>query len=71
MNAASLAAGNKVMLGDGSVVEVLSIADDQSAVHVKYVDSMDNPAIPVGTVADVPSEDVISMFEGEHAEGLT
>ena len=71
MNAASLAAGNKVMLGDGSVVEVLSVAGDQNAVKVKYIDSMDNPAITVGTVADVPPEDVISMFEGDHAEGLT
>ena len=50
---------------------MLRVADDHQAVHVRYVDSMDNPDIPVGTESDVPSEEIIALFMGTHAEGDT
>ncbi len=71
MNTASLSKGDQVTLSDGSLAEVLGVAKDDGSVNVRYVDSMDNPEIPVGTVADVLAEEVIALFEGTHAEGAT
>ena len=69
MNAATLSKGDQVTLSDGSLAEVLGVAEDNESVNVRYVDSMDNPEIPVGSVADVPAEEVIALFEGTHSEG--
>ena len=55
----------------GSLAEILKVATDGGSVNVRYVDSMDNPEIPVGTVADVLAEEVIALFQGTHAEGAT
>ncbi|MCH7482159.1 MAG: hypothetical protein IIC95_01770 [Chloroflexi bacterium] len=71
MNAATLSKGDQVTLSDGSLAEVLGVAEDNESVNVRYVDSMDNPEIPVGSVADVPAEEVIALFEGTHSEGAT
>ena len=71
MNAATLSKGDQVTLSDGSLAEVLSVAKDNESVNVRYVDSMDNPEIPVGTVADVPAEVVIALYQGTHSEGAT
>ncbi len=71
MNTASLSKGDQVTLSDGSLAEILKVGADGDSVNVRYVDSMDNPEIPVGTVADVLAEEVIALFEGTHAEGAT
>ena len=71
MNTASLSAGDQVTLTDGSLAEILKVAPEGDSVNVRYVDSMDNPEIPVGTVADVLAEEVIALFQGTHAEGAT
>ena len=71
MNVERLSAGDQVTLSDGSVAAVLRVADDHQAVRVRYVDSMDNPDIPVGTESDVPAEEIIALFMGTHAEGDT
>ena len=71
MNAATLSKGDQVTLSDGSLAEVLGVAEDNESVNVRYVDSMDNPEIPVGSVDDVPAEEVIALFEGTHSEGAT
>ncbi len=71
MNTASLSVGDQVTLTDGSLAEILKVAADGDSVNVRYVDTMDNPEIPVGTVADVLAEEVIALFQGTHAEGAT
>ncbi len=71
MNTAKLSKGDQVTLSDGSLAEVLDIAKGGDAVNVKYVDSMDNPEIPPGTVADVQAEEVIALYGGTHSEGAT
>ncbi len=71
MNTASLSVGDQVTLTDGSLAEILDVATDGASVNVRYVDSMDNPEIPVGTVADVQAEEVIALYEGTHSEGAT
>ena len=71
MNTASLSKGDQVTLSDGSLAEILGVAKDGDTVNVKYVDSMDNPEIPPGTVADVLAEEVIALYEGTHSEGAT
>ncbi len=71
MNTASLSVGDQVTLTDGSLAEILKVATDGGSVNVRYVDSMDNPEIPAGTVADVLAEEVIALFQGTHAEGAT
>ena len=71
MNTASLSKGDQVTLSDGSLAEILSVAKDNESVNIKYVDSMDNPEIPAGSVADVPAEEVIALYQGMHSEGAT
>ena len=58
-------------LADGSLVEVQQVLPDNIYVRVSYIDSLDNPEIPVGTVGQVPFEELISEYQGTHAEGLT
>ena len=71
MNTTKLSPGDQVTLSDGSLAEVLKVAGADGSVNIKYVDSMDNPEIAVGTVADVQAEEVIALFEGTHSEGAT
>ena len=71
MNTASLSKGDQVTLSDGSLAEILGVAEGGDTVNVRYVDSMDNPEIPPGTVADVLAEEVIALYEGAHSEGAT
>ncbi len=71
MNTAKLSKGDQVTLSDGSLAEILGVAKGGDTVNVRYVDSMDNPEIPPGTVADVLSEEVIALYEGTHSEGAT
>ena len=71
MNTASLSKGDQVTLSDGSLAEILGVAEGGDTVNVRYVDSMDNPEIPPGTVADVLAEEVIALYEGTHSEGAT
>ncbi|MCH7608147.1 MAG: hypothetical protein IIC94_06245 [Chloroflexi bacterium] len=71
MNTASLSKGDQVTLSDGSLAEILGVAKGGDTVNVRYVDSMDNPEIPPGTVADVLAEEVIALYEGTHSEGAT
>jgi hypothetical protein len=52
-------------------VEVQQVLPDNIYVRVSYIDSLDNPEIPVGTVGQVPFEELISEYQGTHAEGLT
>ena len=63
--------GMQCTLADGSLIEVQQVLPDNLHIRVKYVDSLDNPAIPAGSVQDVPYEELISEYMGDHAEGLT
>jgi hypothetical protein len=56
---------------DGSLIEVQSVELDNIHIRVKYIDSLDNPAIPAGTIQTVPFEELIAEYMGDHAEGLT
>ena len=61
----------QVTLSDGSLVEVREVLPDNVYVRVNYLDSMDNPEIPVGSEGQVPFEEIIGEYMGTHAEGLT
>jgi hypothetical protein len=71
VNPASLKPGMQCTLADGSLVEVQQVLPDNIHIRVSYIDSLDNPEIPVGTVGQVPFEELISEYQGTHAEGLT
>ena len=58
-------------LADGSLAEVRAVMPDNVYVRVKYVDSLDNPEIPVGAERQIPFEEIIGEYMGSHAEGLT
>jgi len=58
-------------LSDGSLAEVRQVLPDKIFVRVKYLDSLDNPEIPVGDERDIPFEEIIGEYMGTHAEGLT
>jgi hypothetical protein len=44
---------------------------DEIHVRVKYLDSLDNPEIPVGDIREIPFEEIIGEVSGSHTEGLT
>ena len=71
MNPAHLKSGMQCTLSDGSLAEVQRVLPDNVFVRVKYVDSLDNPEIPVGAERDIPFEEIIGEYMGTHAEGLT
>jgi len=50
---------------------VLGVQPDNVHVRVKYVDSLDNPEIPLGAEREIPYEEIIGEYMGTHAEGLT
>jgi hypothetical protein len=58
-------------LADGSLVEVHEVMPDNVYVRVTYLDSLDNPEIPVGDERQIPFEEIIAEYQGTHAEGLT
>jgi hypothetical protein len=63
--------GMQCTLSDGSLVEIQSPVGDNVHFKVKYLDSLDNAEIPVGSVGQVPFEELIGEYMGTHAEGLT
>ena len=71
MDPNALKIGMTCTTSDGSLVEVQKVMSDNIYIQVKYVDSLDNPEIPVGTVSELPFEELIGEFMGTHAEGLT
>jgi hypothetical protein len=71
VNPARLKTGMQCTLSDGSLVEVREVLPDNVHVRVTYLDSLDNPEIPVGDVRQVPFEEIIAEYMGTHAEGLT
>jgi hypothetical protein len=71
MDIKAIKLGMQATLADGSLVEVKAIRPDMIHIRVKYIDTLDNPEIPVGLEADVPFEEVIAEYMGTHAEGLT
>ena len=71
MNPNLLKTGMQCTTSDGSLVEVREVLPDKVHIRVKYLDSMDNPEIPVGTERQVPFEELIGEYMGTHAEGLT
>ena len=71
MNPSQLKPGAQYTLSDGSVAEVREVRPGNVYVRISYIDSLDNPEIPVGSEADIPFEEIISEYEGTHAEGLT
>jgi hypothetical protein len=71
VNPAHLKQGMQCTLADGSLAEVRQVLPDNVLVRVKYVDSLDNPEIPVGSERDVPFEEIIAEYMGTHSEGLT
>ena len=71
MNPSHLKAGMQCTTSDGSLVEVQGVQPDNVHVRVKYVDSLDNPEIPVGAEREIPYEEIIGEYMGTHAEGLT
>jgi hypothetical protein len=58
-------------LADGSLVEVHDVLSDKVHVRVTYIDSLDNPEIPVGAEREIPFEELIAEYQGTHVEGLT
>jgi hypothetical protein len=58
-------------LADGSLVEVHEVMPDNVHVRVAYLDSLDNPEIPVGAERQIPFEEIIAEYQGTHVEGLT
>ena len=71
MNPNQLKRGMQCTLSDGSLVEVGEVLADNIHVRVTYLDTLDNPEIPVGDVRQVPFEEIIGEYMGGHAEGLT
>src|SRR5438552_803428 len=55
-------------LSDGSLAEVRQVLPDKVFVRVKYIDSLDNPEIPVGDERDIPFEEIISEDNGKTFE---
>jgi hypothetical protein len=66
-----LKAGMQCTLADGSLVEVREVLGDRVHVRVTYLDSLDNPEIPVGAEREIPFEELIAEYQGTHVEGLT
>ena len=71
MDVKALRSGMQCTVSDGSLVEVQNVAADNVHVKVKYIDNMDNPEIPLGSVRDIGYEELIAEYMGTHAEGLT
>jgi hypothetical protein len=71
MNIKFIRPGMQCTLSDGSLIEVQSLMQDEIHVRVKYLDSLDNPEIPVGDVREIPFEEIIGEVSGTHTEGLT
>lgn len=71
MNPSHLKRGMQCMLSDGSVVEVREVQSDNVNVRVTYLDSLDNPEIPIGSIRQISFEEIIGEYMGTHAEGLT
>ena len=63
--------GIQYTLVDGSLVEAHEMQADRVHVRVTYVDSLDNPEIPVGSDKPVPYEEFVAIYQGTHSEGLT
>jgi hypothetical protein len=66
-----LKSGMQCTLADGSLVEVRQVLADNVHVRVTYLDSLDNPEIPVGEQREIPFEEIIAEYMGTHVEGLT
>jgi hypothetical protein len=71
MNPKQLRTGMQCTLADGSLIEVRDVLADNVHVRVRYLDSLDNPEIPVGDEREIPFEEIIAEYMGTHAEGLT
>ena len=71
MNPSHLTRGMKCTTSDGSLIEVQEVLPDNVFVRVKYLDSLDNPEIPLGSVRQIPFEELIAEYQGTHSEGLT
>jgi hypothetical protein len=71
MNIKNIRPNMECTLADGSEVKVLSVMADEINVKVEYLDSLDNPEIPVGDVREIPYEEIIGEIAGTHTEGLT
>ena len=71
MNIKFIRPGMECTLSDGSLIEVQSLMPDEVHVRVKYLDSLDNPEIPVGDIREIPFEEIIGEVSGSHTEGLT
>ena len=63
--------GMQCTTSDGSLVEVRRVMPDNIFIRVKYIDNMDNAEIQVGEEREIPYEELIAEFMGDHAEGLT
>jgi hypothetical protein len=63
--------GMQCTVSDGSLVDVIAVQPDNIHVRVRYVDNMDNPDIKLGEERDLPFEELIGVYQGTHAEGLT
>jgi hypothetical protein len=68
---ATVKPGMQCTLSDGSLVEIQQAVGDNVHFKVKYIDSLDNPEIPVGSTGQIPFEELIGEYQGTHAEGLT
>ncbi len=71
MDPSRLKPGMQCTLADGSLVEVRQVLADNIHVRVTYLDSLDNPEIPVGAEQEIPFEELIAEYMGTHVEGLT
>ena len=69
MNLANVKPNDQVALADGSLVEVVRVEDGLASVLVRYIDVMGDPAMN-GTEGSVHADEVITVIQGTHAEGL-
>lgn len=71
MNPSQLKRGMQCMLADGSVIEIQEVWPGSLKVQVKFIDSLDNPAIPVGSIHEISVEEILGEFMGTDVQGLT
>ncbi|MCY4583130.1 MAG: hypothetical protein OXE50_10095 [Chloroflexi bacterium] len=69
MNVEKLQPKTTIGLADGSLCEVVEVSSDNSQVKVRYIDTMGQPQL-VGTEGLVDADEILTVIEGTHAEGL-
>jgi hypothetical protein len=69
VNVEKLQPKTQIGLADGSLCEVLAVSSDHRQVKVRFIDTMGHPELE-GTEGSVDADEVLTIIEGTHAEGL-